>query len=797
MPGPYRIRSSDVLGKKLLLSFFILLFLGLCLLVPKPSLAQPAYRYEAFHAEFLVQPDGTLILSDRVTYLFTEASGWVGIHVPASLGHVSDAEVLSGGGEAFPRESWEMKRDEEGCSLWFRSKGSPETLTVIYRLTITGALLLRGDRVYLRWNPVPEGRNSAIGECSVTVVLPSPVEPGSFDFRINAGNYRGQVHKQVVGDRKAVAELESVPADASLDIEASWPAEIMDLDGAGFARPEEPFPQVEGKSWEFERFDVDVTLNPDSSFTVRETQVVRFRGSFTFLNRDLSTAPASFAEGRTYGKVRIRDIRVCDLEGEPYDDALWDVEDNGGSKRVHVEFTAADETRGWIIEYRVTGALIFAKGYDRLYWDAVPQDRGVYIRSSRVTVNLPAETDMGQVRTAFYTDPYAPPGEYREGTGDRTLWWTVTDIPPYTTFSVDVAFPKGLVRVPTLYGWTAGKICLGCASALVALTLLLMVLTWWRKGRDVTRPRDRMVRYRPPEGLTPALVGYLVRQKPHAQDIAVTVVDLACRGYLKIFEVDRRGFIRRNAYGFERTARDTSGLLAYEKRVLDALFEKSHRVTEDDLKYKFYSHVPSILKEIGDEGLKRRLFIRDPVRVRRSYLYLSAALVAASLALYFILPIWFDLGWIQVPILALIPAGLIVGAVGWTMPRRSREGSRAYGQVLGFREYLRTAEGPELDHMNPACFEKNLPYAMALGMAERWIAWFENLYSAPPSWFSTGAAPFTMAGLGASLKSLNRSLMTSMTRAPSSSSSRFAGVGGGFGGGFSGGGFGGGGSSAG
>ncbi len=797
MNGRHRVRLADAGAKPLLSSFFILFFLGIALLLPQPSLSQPVFRYDAFHAEFLVQPDGTLILTDRVTYLFTETSGWVGIYVPSTLGYVSDAQVLSGGGETLPPDSWEMKRDEEGCSLWFRSAGSPKTFTVIYRFAITGALLPSGDRVHLKWNPVPEGRSSPIGQCSVIVDLPSPVPPESFDFRIHTRNYRGQIQKRLVGDRRAVAELEGLPADASLDIEASWPAEIMDLNGPGFARPAEGPPQENGKSWEFERFDVDVTLNTDSSLTVRETQVVRFKGAFTFLNRDLSTAKASFSEGRTYGRVRVRDIRVYDLHGQPYDGALWRVENKNGSKRVHLEFTAADETRGWIIEYRITGALIFAADYDRLYWDAVPEDRGVYIRSSKVTVNLPAETNMELVKMSSYADSFAPPREYQEGTDDRTLWWTAKDIPPYTTFTIDVSLPKGLIRIPALYGWTAGKISLGSASALIALTLFLMVFTWWRKGRDVVSRRDRLVRYRPPQGLTPALVGYLVRQKAHAQDITVTIVDLACRGYLKIFEDDSRDFIRKKVYGFEKTSKDPSGLLAYEKRILDALFENGHRVTEEDLKYVFYEHVPSILKEIGDEALKRRLFDRDPARVRRCYVYLSAAMVVTSLALFFILPTWFDLGWLQAPILALIPAGSIVGGLGWFMPRRSREGSRAYGQVLGFKDYLCTAEGPELDHMTPEYFEKSLPYALVLGMAERWFGWFEQLYSSPPSWFVTDASPFTMAGLGASLQSLNRSLIPVLTSAPSSSSSKFTGSGGGFGGGFSGGGFGGGGSSAG
>ncbi len=77
--------------------------------------------------------------------------------------------------------------------------------------------------------------------------------------------------------------------------------------GARFAQAE--------KSWDFERIDVAITVNPDSSFHVKESVVVNFHGSFHFLNHPISTRSGSFTGGRTYGGVRVKNIKVYDAQG--------------------------------------------------------------------------------------------------------------------------------------------------------------------------------------------------------------------------------------------------------------------------------------------------------------------------------------------------------------------------------------------------------------------------------------------------------------------------------------------------
>ncbi|MGQ9475817.1 MAG: DUF2207 domain-containing protein [Actinomycetota bacterium] len=719
---------------------FIFLFLLLILAAPlsTASQAQPVYAYDAFHSRFQVRPDGTLVVQHRVTYRFENPSGWVGLNVPASMGSVLNARVLDGSGEPLPGDLWDLRQDERGTVLWFNCSSSAGITTVVYEFNMSGALRLEGDRVYLYWTGVPAERTSSIPESSVTLELPQPVPADQLRMEVKTSNHKGPVHKRVVGDRTAIVELGGLAGNASYEFTASWPAGIMDLSGPGFASGVGTSNQEgadEGLgSWRFERFDVDIFLHPDATLTVRETQVVRFRGAFTYLTRDIPAQVTSPGEGRTYGRVRLRDFSVYDLEGNPLNPGSWKVEDVNGGKRVCLFFQATDETRGWIIEYRVSGAVFFASERDRLYWNAVSRLREANILSSRVSLRLPEGLDPEAVETDMHVDPYAPPREWSLGKGGGLLWWEATDVSPFTTFILDASLPKGALKVPWPYRSLTGMVSIASGATILVGTLAVMLAMWWRKKRATRGQRRREIRRDPPVGLPPAMVGMLVRQRSRPEDLYSTIVDLARRGYLNILEEERRSIIRRRVVGFQRIPKDDSGLLPYERLLLESLFETGERVTEEDLEERFAAHLRDLLDGIKRDSVARGLFTRDPAKIRRTYAYLGWGAVALSLALLLALPLWLDLGWLTVPVLAPAAAGVAIWGLGWAVPRRTLAGSRIYGEVLGFRDHLLDPERPYPAEVARERFERDLPYALALGIAEHWAQKLEGMNVGLPSW---------------------------------------------------------------
>ena len=130
------------------------------------------------------------------------------------------------------------------------------------------------------------------------------------------------------------------------------------------------------------------------------------------------------------------------------------------------------------------------------------------------------------------------------------------------------------------------------------------------------------------------------------------------------------------------------------------------------------------------------------------------------------------------------------------MPARTAKGSAELARILGFRQYIATAEANQLKFEEQAdIFSRYLPYAVVFGLTDRWAHAFAGLASAPagsPSvaalaWY-VGPYGWSFANFGDSMRSFSDTTVGAI--AATAASSGGSGFGGG---GFSGGGFGGGG----
>lgn len=142
---------------------------------------------------------------------------------------------------------------------------------------------------------------------------------------------------------------------------------------------------------------------------------------------------------------------------------------------------------------------------------------------------------------------------------------------------------------------------------------------------------------------------------------------------------------------------------------------------------------------------------------------------------------------------------------------RTKENALIYGKVLGFRNFIATAEHQRLvalSEENPEYYYSIMPYAMVMGMSVAWAKKFENLKVPQPEWYQgTEVADLGRAVWYSNImNNCSRQFVTASSMIPDvadavDSGGFFTGgggfSGGGFGGGgFSGGGFGGGGGGA-
>jgi hypothetical protein len=153
------------------------------------------------------------------------------------------------------------------------------------------------------------------------------------------------------------------------------------------------------KDYYWDYINTDITVNLDGSFNVVETQKYVFtQGSFRFATRYI---PLDRVEDVT-------DVMV--LEGAtPY--KLVKAETEGGYTAVkgdgqlNLEWwypASSNTSRTFTLKYTVRGGLRIYDGGDQLWWVAVFPDRQKAVRSSTVTVRLPAGMDPAVFKTESY-----------------------------------------------------------------------------------------------------------------------------------------------------------------------------------------------------------------------------------------------------------------------------------------------------------------------------------------------------------------------------------------------------------
>lgn len=301
----------------------------------------------------------------------------------------------------------------------------------------------------------------------------------------------------------------------------------------------------------------------------------------------------------------------------------------------------------------------------------------------------------------------------------------------------------------------------GFGSATLVLPVLVffgMAAVWWRIGRDPSRPGVVPLHYEPPDGMTPAEVGTVLREKVEMAAVTATLLDLAVRGYVVIQERERRrrGLRRDPDYRLVRTSKSGAGLKIHERRLLGGIFNLEVRpgwypgegvirqpmvvpstmYLLSDVCGRFRSGLHAFRTAVYGEVARRgRWFPARPDEIRARFTLASVAIAGVALLLAL---------FAGTADLALSVTLSGIAATLWSqhMPRKTREGSRACRHILGLRNFLQQAERTALERLGMRDlihFERLLPYAFALGVADDWAEGFADLVSEPPAWFVRAA----------------------------------------------------------
>jgi uncharacterized membrane protein len=541
-----------------------------------------------------------------------------------------------------------------------------------------------------------------------------------------------------------------------------------------------------------ERFEATVSVLPSSDLLVEEVIRVRFNGSWNGLYR---TIPVEYR--RPQGFAYRLGLRVESIT----DDGDTPLEYEASRERHYRKLKiwvpgAQDATRTLKIRYRVEDGLRFFEEHDELYWNVTGDEWDVPIQRASAVVVLPR--GASGLRADAFTGGYGSTEravdieEFDQGfafEAQRSLNFR-------EGLTVVVGWNPGLVDRPTATDAVGDFLKANVLFVIPILAWAIMFWLWYTRGRDPQR-LSVAPRYEPPHGMTPAEVGTLLDNRPDPRDIIATVVDLAVRGYLKIEEQEKTGFLKFGGpdYLFHRVKDpgEWTDLHPHEQAVLRGVFGGGSWETArlDDLKEEFYEDLPGIKTGIYDRLKSLGFYRRRPDKVQAMYMGAGGvvALASVGLAVFISQRMYMPALSIIVPVvLAALPFFIF----GYLMPTRTVKGARTLEEILGFQEFLRRVEEDRFRRMitGPEMFEAFLPFAMALGVEKKWADAFRDLLTEPPEWYvGHPGGMFRTHLFVSSLGDMTRASQTAMYSQPrSSGGSAFSG-----GGGFSGGGFGGGG----
>jgi uncharacterized membrane protein YgcG len=398
------------------------------------------------------------------------------------------------------------------------------------------------------------------------------------------------------------------------------------------------------------------------------------------------------------------------------------------------------------------------------------------------------------------------------------------------------------------------------AGYVVLFVVAIYLLMWRRVGIDpVTGPLR--LRTQPPDGYSPAALGFIEERGYDQSQLSAAIVNLAFKGALTIKESgdawslhstegDPEGLSREEAILYESLLgdRDMIELQRTRHSELRKAIKAFRRSLEKRLEREYFANnrlwflAGLVASIVGLAALawRWRYLIEPPALFlgvwltgwtvgvatfawRIALLYRTAvagthplAWIAAVGLTLFALPFFAAEIVVSVILSTMVPFHIVLAAIslGGTnilfyhlLERPTLKGRGILDQISGFRAYLEGADGAAAADGRTGVdapgavqhFERFLPYAIALGIEDRWTEAFGDALAPTADqstpgimpWYHHDRSSFTTAGLTFALGATLASTMSVASSPPSSSGS---GGGGGFsGGGSSGGGGGGGG----
>lgn len=301
------------------------------------------------------------------------------------------------------------------------------------------------------------------------------------------------------------------------------------------------------------RFHSDITVHEDASLTVKETiQVVSEGREIKHgIYRDFPTRYRRFWGDRTVGFAVLEVLKNGQSEKYSQSRIYNGVRIYIGDKDALIP--PGEQT--YTLVYKTDRQLGFFKDYDELYWNVTGNEWKFPMEKVSADVRLPQGTVQKIINHAAYTGFKGERGEDFRAEIDsygEAKFETTRSLAPSEGLTIALSWPKGFVVEPDAkasvrYFYKDNK---GFFYGFIGLLVVLgyYLFAWVKVGRDPSKG-VMVIRYAPPEHMSPAEMRYFLKKEYDDKTLAAAIIDIAVKGFLSIKKEDGKYTLLRREKG--------------------------------------------------------------------------------------------------------------------------------------------------------------------------------------------------------------------------------------------------------
>lgn len=545
-----------------------------------------------------------------------------------------------------------------------------------------------------------------------------------------------------------------------------------------------------GAGFQTDRYDVKLDVSEDNSFYVEENISVNFTSPshgiyryIPFTGKMVYQLPDGRKKETNY-KVKINDLKTPGFENE------ISYENNMMLVRIGDPDATLTGPVTYKLRYQVVAHEDGEVQLDQLYWELLSGKWETSIKNADFTIKMPKDFDTSKaefISGAYGSTDAAGVVWNVEG---RTLKGTISRaLIKGEGVTLRVVLPEGYFTGERNNDWMATVM-----YSLIMFAAIVSFLLWRFFGRD--QKLVKTVEFYPPEGVTPGEIGYILDGVVDNKDVVSMILHFANEGYLEIQEEEKDNFRLIKKKELAESAE------TYEHTLFRGLFTGRDSVHLDELKEDFYATFQASKSQLKGKFSKKSgklIFTKNSIFAQVvaafvlsnplfavailgvEYRYLSAAFTLLFLpsvlfviagffavkTLYerkdsskinykagmtifafllnligfgsFLLLGAFVLHLILASVLAVL-SSVVCMICAVAMKQRTKYSIELMGKILGFKEFIRTAELDRIKKLaeeNPQYFYHVLPFAYVFGLTDIWSKKFEGIALSAPDWYQS------------------------------------------------------------